>query len=95
MKEPGILDSEKGVGKDVVIGVWGPDSSQGSYGGRIIIKRWETFLAVQWLESTFQCRVYRSDPCSGTKFPHAMRQLSPRAALTEPAHLSEDPKCLN
>ena len=49
MKEPGILDSEKGVGKDVVIGVWGLDSSQGSYGGRIIIKRRETFLAVPWL----------------------------------------------
>ena len=37
-------------------------------------------------ESACQCREHRFEPWSG-KIPHAMKQLSPWATTTEPAHL--------
>ena len=44
----------------------------------------ETSLVVQWLRIPVNARDTGLIPGLGTKIPHAMGQLSPRSATTEP-----------
>ena len=43
-----------------------------------------TYLVVQWLRVSLQCRGHGFDPCS-RMIPGMVKQLSPRATVNEPA----------
>ena len=47
---------------------------------------------VQWLRTDLAVRGRGFDPWSGTKTPHAVGQLSPRAATQDPTRCSRNPK---